>query len=103
MRGGRDTLVVHLVTETDPGPGPVVGLVVSKAIGNAVQRNLVRRRLRSLLRERLADLPAGSGIVVRALAPAADRDYAGLGSDLDGALATALRRSRGAARAGASS
>ncbi|GHS85724.1 ribonuclease P protein component [Actinomycetota bacterium] len=102
VRGGRDTLVVHLVTKTDPGPGPVVGLVVSKAIGNAVQRNLVKRRLRSLVRERLGDLPAGSGIVVRALPPAATRDYSGLGSDLDGAIATAVRRSRGAARAGAS-
>ena len=39
-RGGRDTLVVHLTTRTDHSPsGPVVGLVVSKAVGTAVVRN----------------------------------------------------------------
>jgi ribonuclease P protein component len=75
-RGGRDSLVVHLTTRTDPGPGPVVGFVVSKAVGTAVTRNLVRRRLRG----------------VRALPPAAGRPYASLGSDLDAALAVARRR-----------
>lgn len=92
-RAGRDTLVVHLTTRTDPGPrGPVVGFVVSKAVGNAVTRNLVRRRLRGLAAERLGSLPEGSGLVVRALPPAASRPYAGLGDDLDAALAVAMRR-----------
>ncbi len=48
------------------------GFVVSKAVGNAVVRNRVRRRLRHLVRERLADLPAGATLVVRALPGAAD-------------------------------
>ncbi len=91
-RSGRNTLVVHLVTRTDPGPGPVVGFVVSKAVGDAVTRNRVKRRLRALAAERLHDLPADAGIVVRALAPAAAADYAGLGRDLDGALRSATRR-----------
>lgn len=92
-RGGRETLVVHLTTSTDPGTsGPVVGLVVSRAVGNAVTRNRVKRRLRSLVRERLATLPAGSRVVVRALTPAASARYERLGVDLDGALATAVRR-----------
>jgi ribonuclease P protein component len=92
-RGGRDTLVVHLTTRTDPGPqGPVVGFVVSKAVGNAVTRNLVRRRLRGLAAERLSSLPANAGVVVRALPPAAGRPYAELGGDLDAALAVARRR-----------
>jgi ribonuclease P protein component len=94
VRGGRETLVVHLVTETDPGPGPVVGLVVSKAVGNAVTRNLVKRRLRSLVTERLAGLPADVGLVVRALPPSATREYAALGADLDVALEVASRRAR---------
>jgi ribonuclease P protein component len=85
---------VHVVTRTDPGPGPVVGLVVSKAIGNAVTRNRVKRRLRALVRDRLETVPSGAGVVVRALAPAATRDYANLGADLDAALAIAARRAR---------
>ncbi len=93
VRGGRETLVVHLTPSTDPTPtGAVVGLVVSRAVGNAVTRNLVKRRLRSLVRERLSVLPAGSRLVVRALAPAAVAPYARLGTDLDAALATAARR-----------
>ena len=92
-RGGRDSLVVHLTFGTDPGAQtPVVGLVVSKAVGNAVTRNLVKRRLRALMCERLDALPPRSSLVVRALPPSAGRPYAELGSDLDGALRTALRR-----------
>lgn len=91
-RGGRDTLVVHLTT-TDPGPdGPVVGFVVSKAVGVAVQRNLVKRRLRALVGARMASLPDVSTMVVRALQPAAGASYAVLERDLDAALATARRR-----------
>ncbi|WP_421742616.1 ribonuclease P protein component [Cellulomonas sp.] len=94
-RGGRDTLVVHLTTRTDHSPsGPVVGLVVSKAVGNAVTRNLVKRRLRELVRARLWSMPSDAGIVVRALPPSASQPYAQLGADLDAALETAARRAR---------
>ena len=72
----------------------MVGFVVSKGVGNAVVRNKVKRRLRALVRERLTDLPADSGIVIRALAPAATREYASLGSDLDSALDVARSRAR---------
>ncbi len=92
-RGGRETLVVHLTYATDPEPsGPVVGLVVSRAVGPAVTRNLVKRRLRSLVRERLSDVPGQAKVVVRALPPAATAGYQRLASDLDAALATASRR-----------
>jgi len=93
-RSGRDTLVVHLANRTDPGPGPVVGFVVSKAVGNAVTRNLVRRRLRALVAERMASIPTGSGVVVRALPASATSSFETLGRDLDAALAGAVRRSR---------
>jgi len=91
-RAGRNTLVVHLVTRTDPGPGPAVGFVVSKGVGNAVVRNRVKRRLRALTAERLRELPSDADLVVRALAPSADADYASLGHDLDGAVRSASRR-----------
>src|SRR3954453_14661628 len=89
-RGGRDTLVGHLTTRTDHTPvGPVVGLVVSKAVGTAVTRNLVKRRLRELVRSRLALVPADGAIVVRALPASATRPFAQLGAGLDAALETA--------------
>ncbi len=79
------------------GPPPVrFGFSVSRAVGNAVIRNRVRRRLRHLAAERLGRLPAGATVVVRALPAAADRDFHELGRDLDAALdaARAPRRPR---------
>ncbi|SFS85005.1 ribonuclease P protein component [Saccharopolyspora flava] len=59
---------------------------MSKAVGVAVVRHRVARRLRHLMRDRLADLPAGTLVVVRALPPAADASSRELGSDIDAAL-----------------
>lgn len=92
-RAGTRRLVVHL----DPAPvarsgatTPLVGFVVSKAVGPAVVRNRVRRRLRHLARERLVSLPGPAVLVVRALPPAADASSADLGRDLDRALERVL-------------
>lgn len=98
-RGGRETLVVHLTTPIEPEPeGPVVGFVVSRAVGPAVTRNAVKRRLRALVAARMADLPRGARLVVRALPPAAKVPSARLGEDLDAALAVARRRTGGRSR-----
>jgi ribonuclease P protein component len=70
-------------------PPPRAGFVVSKAVGGAVVRNRVKRRLRHLMRARIGALPAGAMLVVRALPTAAGRTYTELGADLDGALARA--------------
>jgi len=59
---------------------------VSKAVGGAVVRNQVKRRLRHLVRDRLSALPPGSLVVVRALPGAGDADHAHLARDLDAAL-----------------
>jgi ribonuclease P protein component len=59
---------------------------VSKAVGGAVVRNKVKRRLRHLMRDRVALLPPGSLVVVRALPAAGDADHEELGRDLDAAL-----------------
>ena len=74
---------------------PRIGLVVPRAVGPAVTRNLVRRRLRHLLRERLDRLPAGSRCVVRVLPPAAAAPYPALAAALDRALERALRPAGG--------
>ncbi|MEU6113893.1 ribonuclease P protein component [Streptomyces sp. NPDC047117] len=97
-RAGRPLLVVHLRSgATDPHaagemvPPARAGFVVSKAIGNAVVRNKVQRRLRHLVRDRLDRLPAGSLVVVRALPGAGDAEYEALANDLDAALQRLLR------------
>ncbi|SDR94148.1 ribonuclease P protein component [Paraoerskovia marina] len=69
---------------------PTVGFVVSKQVGNAVERNLVKRRLRGAFRSHLEELPAGSTTVVRALPASAGADYSTLEADLD----RCLRRTR---------
>jgi ribonuclease P protein component len=81
-------VVLHLGSALDRSTGAQVGFVVSKAVGNAVLRNRVRRRLRHLVRERLVSLPPAAVLVVRALPAAADASSVLLGRDLD----TGLRR-----------
>ncbi|MGW2249461.1 ribonuclease P protein component [Kitasatospora sp. NPDC001660] len=107
-RAGRPLLVVHLSRDGDPKgqadrtsdsrphvaegtPSARAGFVVSKAVGPAVVRNLVKRRLRHLVRDRLFRLPAGSLIVVRALPQAASASYQDLERDLDAALKRLLK------------
>ena len=101
-RAGSRTLVLHLAAGGDPtrdlGSGaasPQVGFVVSRAVGNAVVRNRVRRRLRHLVRDRLPELSelsvllqGGAVIVVRALPAAAGSSY----DELRGDLARCLER-----------
>jgi ribonuclease P protein component len=101
---GRGSLVVHLsappaagatgppVTGRSGGPAPRAGFVVPRAVGGAVVRNRVRRRLRHLTREHLAGLPPGSRLVVRALPQAANSTYRRLGEDLAAALRVATHR-----------
>lgn len=91
----RPTLVVHAVHVPDVGPevglerdsfgrsGPRIGFVVSGALGNAVNRNRVKRRLRHLAAAHAPDTPVEMDLVVRALPRAAtvpDEVPADLGS-----------------------
>ena len=55
---------------------PRAGFVVGKVVGNSVQRHRVIRQLRHLVRDRIAQFPAGTEIVVRGLAGAAGADLA---------------------------
>lgn len=96
VRSGRPTLVVHMQaaatadSSTDSPPPTRVGFVVSKAVGNAVTRNRVKRRLRHLVRDLLPQSPPGLLVVVRALPRSADADE--LASDLVGAWQTCLSK-----------
>jgi ribonuclease P protein component len=89
-RAGGRTLSAHLVVV--PGGEPAkVGFVVSRAVGPAVVRNRVKRRLRELMRAHLASLPGGCLVVVRVHPAAAAARQADLAADLDPALRRLLR------------
>lgn len=89
VRVGRPTVVVHAARGR--GSDVLVGLVVSKAVGNAVIRNSVKRRLRHIATECLAETPAGSRVVLRALPAAASRPDL-LRADLPSAWQNAVER-----------
>jgi len=81
-------MVVHLLVPATPEilTTPRVGFVVSRAVGPAVTRNLVKRRLRHLARERTAGLPPHGMLVVRALPAAATATFAELSQEFDRCL-----------------
>lgn len=88
VRAGRPTLVMHATRTASPPTR--VGFVVSKAVGNAVVRNRVKRRLRHLVAPLVTHEPP-MRVVVRALPPAAD-EAAPLADDVASAWATCVRR-----------
>jgi ribonuclease P protein component len=57
-----------------------LGLAVGKAVGGAVVRNRVKRRLRELFRRRKALGPRGYDLFVRAVPASASASYAALGA-----------------------
>ena len=86
MKLGRkavsDHLVVYLNNTGDQAPFRL-GLVVGKTVGNAVERNLVKRRARSAIQERMNMLVTGDIIVVRALPGSAKLPWSGFCEELD--------------------
>lgn len=95
-RAGSRTVVAHLlrpdasqVVDVSPNAGdvaPRVGFVVSKAVGTAVVRNRVKRRLRYAAAARVERLAPASLLVVRAQPSAAQASYQELVADLDRCL-----------------
>jgi ribonuclease P protein component len=68
----------------------MAGFAVSKAVGGAVIRNRVKRRLRAIVAELLPTLPAGTGLVVRALPPSATATFGALAAEVKSAVGQAL-------------
>jgi ribonuclease P protein component len=96
MRTGRKVSTGNLVIylKRDLGDAQArFGFVVAKTVGNAVHRNLVKRRLRAISRETLPVIPAGTDVVVRALPAASQADWNKLSTELKSALDKALGRS----------
>jgi ribonuclease P protein component len=95
-RAGRSLLVGHLLVRDDVTEPPRIGFTVSRAVGPAVVRNRVKRRLRHLAAGYLQSLPAGSLLVLRANPPAATASQADLAAELGQVVRSLLRRQGGA-------
>lgn len=89
--GGR-AFVVYVSDDTlgKTEGNPLVGLIVSKAIGNAVQRNLMKRRLRSIMAS--SDVTGAMCWVIRALPGSKTMTYDALEDTLTASMRSALRK-----------
>lgn len=73
--------VIHIV-DNERSEGVRFGFIVSKAVGNAVVRNKVRRRLRAAATQLLPEIHGSRDIVVRALAGSAQADCTTLQAEI---------------------
>lgn len=78
-------LVVH-AQRSEEGAGPRIGLVVSKAVGSAVQRHRVARRLRHVVCSLVPELDSADRIVIRALPSSRHAIFASLEQELRSGL-----------------
>lgn len=74
-RRGRYVSVHILQQQSTPGKSPRVGFVVSKAVGNAPQRNRVKRRLRAIMAKQIPRIPGTADVVVRSFPSARLVDF----------------------------
>lgn len=92
-RTGRRNVVLYARVRSDePLGNNRFGFIVSKAVGNAVNRNLVKRRMRAMAAQFTADA-IGLDVVVRALPGAADVDWNELHQQVRSGLDSVLRKS----------
>jgi ribonuclease P protein component len=98
VRQGRRNVVLYAVDS--PGRPSRFGFIVSKSVGNAVTRNLVKRRLREAAASSLRRHPAGVDVVVRALPASAQAPWEELSRDYESAFGGALKRLKARGTAG---
>ncbi|EMY34959.1 ribonuclease P protein component [Arthrobacter crystallopoietes BAB-32] len=90
-RSGRRNLVLYAAA-SQPDQPSAFGFIVSKAVGNAVTRNLVKRRLREIAARILEEYPRGLSVVVRALPPSGGADFSALTKDFRKAFSTVVSK-----------
>jgi ribonuclease P protein component len=91
VRNGRRNVVLYTAALAADEPSRI-GFIVSKSVGNAVVRNLVKRRLREAGAKSLQKYGSGFAIVVRALPAAAAASWDQLLADYDAALEATMKR-----------
>ncbi len=92
-RAGGHLVVVHGVRRRERVGLPArVGFVVSRALGGAVVRNRVKRRLRAHVASTLDHVPHGVDVMVRANPGAACAQFDQLAAEYDRLLGRVLAR-----------
>ena len=81
---------VYYRLATDPVAPVRFGVIVSKAVGNAVDRNKVRRRLKALGRGLVDAGHRGEDVVIRVLPGTAQESWDSLSADMHAVLAPAV-------------
>lgn len=85
VRRGRRTstpLAVYYRLEREASEPARFGFIVAKTVGGAVERNLIRRRMRAIGRELVDAGIRGTDVVVRALPGSAQQGWATLSADM---------------------
>lgn len=99
VRGGKRVggalCTTHAFLHVSARPA-AFGYIVTRAYGNAVQRNLVRRRLKSIVDAELREGFSGADIVFRVSPKAASATF----SELEREITRSLKRVRGWISAG---
>ena len=83
--------VLQALQRKDEGP-PRVGFTVSKKVGNAVERNRVRRRLREIVRLSPLPLMSGHDYVLVGRRAALTLPFAKMAEEFEGALNRVQKR-----------
>jgi ribonuclease P protein component len=91
-------------SSADPITGPRVGLTVSRAMGNAVHRNRIKRRMREAIRRHIATLRAPVDVVLHPQRRVVETEFSILERDVAQVfqdIQQALDRQLGGKRTGA--
>ncbi|MHC6178267.1 ribonuclease P protein component [Glutamicibacter endophyticus] len=91
VRSGRRNVVLYARLRNDDVQGDRFGFIVSKAVGNAVHRNLTKRRMREISRI-LRTEDGNIDYVLRALPGAAELPWTELNRQIVGAHQSVLRK-----------
>ena len=73
---------VHAVCTSEWTPDQPVGWSIKKALGNAVARNRIRRRLREIVRMHRHEMGAGWDVVIHPRASVAEAKFEALADEL---------------------
>ena len=87
-RGRRSStaLAVYYRLERESADPARFGFIVSRSVGGAVERNLLRRRMRAVSRQLVDSGARGMDVVVRALPGSAQQGWARVSADMHDVL-----------------
>ena len=104
VRRGVRIVGAHTVLYVRPGSAPTgvavpvrFGFIVAKNVGDAVRRNLVRRRLKAATFELLSTVSPGVDVVIRALPTARDAEWQTLRDEVQRSLSRSRPARKGSA------